>query len=262
MKSILMLATLLALSFDRGHCQEIAKTPAFEVASITPCKPGTPQPPGQGDAMVRMVFPGGRFQVQAADLKFLMEWAYNIIPEQHSGGPSWMDDQRYDIVAKTEGDRTDAEMKLMLRALLAERFKLKFHTEKREMSIVAVSLGKGEPKLFPPKDGETHSLRVIPNMDPDHKRGSYRIVATRFAIDQLNDQFARALGRVIVNQTGLEGDFDFTLDFSFDEERPNPLDPSNIINALRDQLGLTVKSQKGLADFYVIDSAEKVQAGN
>ena len=60
----------------------------------------------------------------------------------------------------------------------------------------------------------------------------------------------------------MEGDFDFTLDLTQDENQPNPLDPSMIMAAMRDQLGLTVKSQKAPVDFLVIDSAEKVVAGN
>jgi uncharacterized protein (TIGR03435 family) len=67
---------------------------------------------------------------------------------------------------------------------------------------------------------------------------------------------------VIVDRTGLDGEFDFTLDLAPDEDRPNPLDPAILLGAMRDQLGLTVKSQKGPVDFLVIDSVERVVAGN
>jgi uncharacterized protein (TIGR03435 family) len=67
---------------------------------------------------------------------------------------------------------------------------------------------------------------------------------------------------VIVNQTGLDGDYDFTLDLTPDESRPSPLDPSILMTSMREQLGLTVKSQDAPVDFLVIDSAEKVVAGN
>ena len=65
-----------------------------------------------------------------------------------------------------------------------------------------------------------------------------------------------------MNQTGLDGDFDFTMDFIMDESRPNPLDPTLIMTAMREQLGLGLKAQKTPVDFLVIDSAEKVVAGN
>jgi uncharacterized protein (TIGR03435 family) len=255
-----LLATLLAVSLSHAHGQVVA--PAFEVESITPCKPGTPEPPGEHAGMVQFTYPGGRFKAGATTLKYLMEWAYNIQSAQHSPGPSWMETDRYDIVAKSAGNATDDQMKLLVRTLLAERFQLKFHHESKELSVLVMSAGKTAPKLFPPKDGEVHAIRVMPQMGTDQKILSYRVVATRFSLTQLTDTFARQLGTVIVNQTGMDGDFDFTLDLTPDETRPNPLDPSLLISAMREQLGLTLKSQKASVDFLVIDNAERVVAGN
>jgi hypothetical protein len=223
MTRALTLATLLALSLDHGHCQNLAKTPAFEVASITPCKPGTPEPPMEHAGMVQFTAPGGRFKASATTLKFLLEWAYGIQPSQHSGGPSWIDTDRYDIIAKADGNATDDQMKLMIQTLLADRFQLMLHREKKELSVYVISVGKAAPRLY---------------------------------------VFARQLGRVIVNETGLGGDYDFTLDLAPDESRPSPLDPALLMTAMREQLGLTLKSQKAPVDFLVIDSAEKVTAGN
>jgi uncharacterized protein (TIGR03435 family) len=244
-----------------GHCQDLGKAPAFEVASITPCKPDTPEPPGEHAGMVQFTQPGGRFRASATTVKYLMEWAYTIQPSQHSGGPSWMNSDRYDIVAKAEGNATDAQQKLMVQTLLADRFQLKFHREKKNLPVFIVSLGKTAPKLYPPKEGEVHSIRIVPS-GPDEKIPSFHVVATRFSLTQLTDTFARQLGRVFVNETGLEGDFDFTLDLTPDEHQPNPLDPSLLIDAMRRQLGLSLKSQDAVVDYFVIDSAEKVAAGN
>lgn len=212
--------------------------------------------------MVRFIYPGGRLDAKATTIQFLLEWAYDLLPSQHSRGPAWIDSERFDIIAKAAGNATDDQMKVMTQELLAERFKLKFHRERREGPILLVTLGEAAPKLFPPKEGEVHSLRVMPQTDSEQKIVSYRVVATRFSFVQLNQTFARQLERVIVNETGLDGDFDFTLDFTPDENRPNPLDPSLIISAMRDQLGLNVKAQKGLVDYLVIDSVEKVPVGN
>jgi len=153
-------------------------------------------------------------------------------------------------------------MKIMAQNLLVERFKLKFHRETNEATVVVVSLGKTAPKLFPAKEGEIHAIRVAPQQGEDQKVNSFHVVATRFSLAQLNEVFARQLGRVIVDETGLTGDFDFTFDLTPDESRPNPLDPSHIFAAMREQLGLTVKSQKGPVDMLIIDSVEKVAAGN
>jgi hypothetical protein len=87
MTKTLSIAALLALSLGRGYADDAAKAPAFEVASITPCKPGTPEPPGEHAAMVQFTFPGGRFTARATSVKFLIEWAYDIQPSQHTGGP-------------------------------------------------------------------------------------------------------------------------------------------------------------------------------
>jgi uncharacterized protein (TIGR03435 family) len=260
MKQTLAFAAILGLSALPGHCQDLANAPAFEVASVAPCKPGTPEPPGEHAGMVQFTFPGGRFVAKATTLKFLIEWAYGILPAQHSDGPSWIANDRYDIVAKAEGIATDAQMKRMAQTLLAERFQLKFHRETRDVPVVTVSVGKAAPKLSPPKEGETHSIHIEPQMGPDQKIASFHIVATRFTVAQLNEAFARQLGRVIVDQTGLDGEFDFTIAMTPDEDHPNPLDPSIVLSAMRDQLGFTVKSQKAPVDYLVIESAEKVSA--
>jgi uncharacterized protein (TIGR03435 family) len=262
MMRTLIVLLLSGLSVGYCHCQEIAKAPAFEVASVTPCKPGTPEPPGEHMGMVQFTAPGGRFRASATTLKFLMEWAYNIQPSQHSSGPSWMDSDRYDVVAKAEGNATDAQQKLMVQALLAERFQLKYRLEKKKLAVFVISVGKNAPKLFPPKEGEVHGIRIMPKKDPDDKIASYHVVATRFSLSQLTDTFARQLGRVFVNETGMDGDYDFTLDLAIDEHQPNPLDPSLLINAMREQLGLSLKSQDAMVDYLVIDSAEKVAKGN
>jgi uncharacterized protein (TIGR03435 family) len=231
-------------------------TPRFEAVAIKPCAPGTPEPPGQSAGMVRYTYPGGRFEAKATTVEFLLEWSYGLLPSQHSRGPAWMDKDRYDIIGKTAGNPSDEEMKLMVQTLLTERFHLKFHWEKREASVLVLRLGKNAPKLYKSKDGEPSSLKIIPAKDDAQNVISYHVVATRFSFAQLNRTFARQIGRVIVNDTGLDGEYDYTLDFTPDENRPNPLDPSLWISALQYQLGLTVTSQKGPVDFIVVDSVE------
>ena len=255
------LAALLFLPHAYCFGQDAAP-PRFEVAAIKPCEPGTPEPPGLRMGMVRYTFPGGRFEAHATTVEFLLEWSYGLLPSQHSRGPSWMENEKFDIVAKAPGNASDEQMMLMTQALLAERFNLKFHHESREAPVLVLGLGKTAPKLFPPKEGETHALKIEPQLDQDRKVISYHVVATRFSFAQLNQTFARQLGRVIVNETGLEGDFNFTLDFTPDESQPNPLDPTLVIMAMRNQLGLTVKTQKGPVDYFVIDSVEKTSIGN
>jgi uncharacterized protein (TIGR03435 family) len=262
MTRTLLLTPVLALMVSHGHCQPAANDPVFEVASITPCEPGTPAPAWEHNGMVQFILPGGRFTARSTTVKFLIEWAYGILPSQHSAGPPWMSEERYDILAKATGNATDDEIKRMVQAMLAERFRLKLHRESREAPALVLTLGKTPPKLFPPKEDEKYSLKIVPQKGEDQKVLSFHIAATRFSFAQLNRVFARQIDRVIVNETGLEGDFDFSLDLTPDENRPNPLDASLLISAMRDQLGLTVRAQKSMVDYWAIEGAERVMSGN
>jgi len=236
MRRPLAFVALFVSALNYGFGQEHTKVLAFEVASITPCKPGTPGPPMEHAGMVQFTYPGGLFRANATTLQYLTEWSYGIQPAQHSDGPAWMGSDRYDIVAKAEGNATDAEMKLMVQTLLAERFKLRFHREQKSVSAYVVTVGKTPTKLAPAKDGEAHAIRIMPQMGPDQKVQSFRVVGTRYALAQLFDVFARQLDTVIVDKTGLDGEYDFTLELSPDETRPNPLDAGILLSAMREQL--------------------------
>jgi len=262
MKRILSIAVLAAASIHHAHCQQLAKSPAFEVASITPCKPGTPEPMGEHMGMMQFIYPGGRFEAKAIDIRYLFEWAYKILPSQHSDGPAWFGSDRYDIIAKAPGNATDAEIRLMTQALLADRFKLKLHRETKEVSVLAIGIGKNGAKLPAPKDGEIHSIQVVPRTGPDPNLPAFHVEGKRFTMAQLIDTFARQFERVMVDQTGIDGEFDFSMDLNPDEGRPSPLHQSILIEAMQDQLGLSLKSMKAPVDVYVIDSAEKAAAGN
>jgi len=132
--------------------------------------------------MVQFTYPGGRFRASATTLKYLLEWAYGIQPSQHTGGPAWLATDRYDVVAKAEGNASDEQMKLMTQTLLRDRFQLKLHRESKKASVFVISLGKAAPRLTAPQEGEVHSLKVIPQTGTDQKVISYRVVATRFSL--------------------------------------------------------------------------------
>jgi uncharacterized protein (TIGR03435 family) len=134
--------------------------------------------------------------------------------------------------------------------------------ESKTMSAFVLSAGKTAPKLSTPKDDELHGIRVEPRKDGDQKIVSWHVMATRFSLAQMTDTFARHLGHVVVNRTGFDGEYDFALDLTPDENSPNPLDPTLIMHALRDQLGFGLKTQDVPVDYLVIESAERVAAGN
>lgn len=239
------------------HCQTLEHAPAFEVASITPCPAGTPQNMAEHTGVAQFTNPGGNFTARAISLKFLFEWSYGVLPAQHSAGPSWVSDERWDVLAKAPGPATDEQMKAMTRTLLAQRFGLKLRKETREMTVLEVTLGKAAPKLSAPKEGEEHELRVKPITDDNQKPVSFRIEATRFTLAQLIGVFARQLDQVMVNHTGMDGEYDFTVELTPDESRPNALHPALLLDAMQRQLGLAVKSVKTGVDYWVIEGAEK-----
>jgi uncharacterized protein (TIGR03435 family) len=131
---------------------------SFEAASVKPSDPANP--PGQG---IRRQ-PGGRFNTFNSPVRTLITFAYQIQGYQLVGGPDWINNERYDVVAKMEGDPpavipgTGADhMMLATRTLLADRFTLKIHKETRELDIYALTMaragGKPGPKLIPAKGG-------------------------------------------------------------------------------------------------------------
>jgi uncharacterized protein (TIGR03435 family) len=236
--------------------------PAFEVASITPCPSGTPAPPMEHTGITNWVAPGGRLTARATTVVFLMEWAYGIQPWQHSDGPGWLSIDRFDVVAKADHDATENEMKQMARTLLVERFGLNMHRETKELPAYVISLGKNAPKLSPPKDGETHDMRFSMMPGPDQKTGVFHIDATRYTLAEVADVFARRMDRVIVNRTGMNGEYDFKLDLTPDESHPSPVDQTLLLEALRQQIGLDVRSEKTAVDYYVIQAAGKAALTN
>jgi uncharacterized protein (TIGR03435 family) len=107
-----------------------------------------------------------------------------------------------------------------------------------------------------------HGLRFTSINGPDQKTAGYHVIGTRYSVPDVAALFARALGHLVVDQTGIEGEFDFTVDIVPDDSRPSPMDQTLLLTALREQLGLTVKSQTQPVHIFVIDSAEKVVTGN
>src|SRR5262249_53480294 len=115
--------------------------PAFEVASI--------KPNNSGDHQIRFQITPGRLSCSNATAKMLITMSYNLKPHQIEGGPSWLDTDHFDIDAKGEGTPNGDQIKAMVQSLLAERFKLAFHREQKEMPVYALTQAKGGFKLRP-----------------------------------------------------------------------------------------------------------------
>src|SRR6202050_2161745 len=155
-------AALLFFTSCAAFAQTTAATPSFEVAPIKPAAPpAASMGPGGGMKIaIRMGSQGGpgtsdpgQITYSSMPIKSLLVTAYGVKTYQVSG-PSWMDTERFDIVAKVPPGATKDDVKLMLQNLLAERFKLTLHREKKELPMYALMVAKNGPKLkeSPPDD--------------------------------------------------------------------------------------------------------------
>src|SRR5262245_31086796 len=174
--------------------------PAFEVASVKPA------PPGDGGPVrsVLLFLPDGRFRNTATTLKSLVQTAYNVQDFQVSGASGWMDSDRFDVEGKAEtsANANRNDMLLMLQTLLADRFKLKLSRETRENSQYALVVAKGGPKIKLAAD-PAGGARGGPNG---------RLVGKR-SMPQLAAQLSGIVRRPVVDQTGLQGVYEFTLEW-------------------------------------------------
>lgn len=265
-------------------------TPKWEAVSIRACK--------EGDGLQQGAVTPGRLRTPCITLAPLIRSAYThadgrpgphfVSSEKILGGPAWINSDRYQINAKAEGDPGDAMMNgPMLLALLEDRFKLKVHRETREVSVYALTVAKGGPKLQPFKKGSCTPRTEAPTPLPPGQAfcGPNRFVRKGSNLTQeLHDidleDFAKmldgTLDRPVINKTGIAGKFDFKWEFVPDETvmphstgigldpgagtvtaPPSPPDGPSIFTALQEQLGLKLESTKGPRKFIVIDSVER-----
>lgn len=193
----------------------------------------------------------------------LIALAYDMSPRTISGGPGWMNLQHFDIEAVTPGDSrpTRLEQMRMLRALLVERFQLKFHRQDKEFSIYELSVAKGGPKMTPaahPEDPPDMIGVVYP--------GRIEVPAKSVTMDDFVAMLQRAtLDRPTVNKTGLMGKYDFNLEWAQDETQyggdvpkaPEDAPSPPLFTAVQEQLGLKLTATRGIVSAMVVDKAER-----
>jgi uncharacterized protein (TIGR03435 family) len=215
---------------------------SFEVATVKVNRSG----PEAGNGF----YPSpGLLRVTNCTLEQMMRSAFHVNDATLAGAVGWMQSERYDIEAKAPVHASFDEELDMLRALLIERFQLRFHTEKRQVVTFALVLGKNGPKFHASKD--------------DGAGGKERITIRPTEISGFNipfGHFVSVLGaqlhRSVTNDTGLSGNFDLALKYVRDDA-PNAAEGSTVFAALEDQLGLKLESHKGPVDVMVIDAAGK-----
>ena len=215
--------------------------PQFEVASVKLSAPGSRGPTIYNPTRER-------FAIDSITTKALIAYAYDLREFQVSGGPNWVGSEEYNIVAKPQGEASNATILAMTRSLLAERFSLTLHHESKEMSVLALTVAKGGPRLHPSEA----------TGGPEIRGGRGRLVARNVTVGMLAAQLAsRVLDRTVLDRTEIGGAFDVDLKWTPDES-PDP--GSSIFTALQEQLGLKLEPQKGVVDVLVIDHVERPSA--
>lgn len=229
----------------------------FEVASLKLA------PPESGDFRLFWIA-GGRFIATNATLKQLVGFAYDVRGEQISGGPRWLDSDEYNVEAKPgsttripEGFAASSTFRMMVRSLLEDRFKLSLHRESREGQIYELQVANGGPKLVA-------AATTIPSgLFP----GRSRVDGKAASMSLLAKYLSGPTGRMVVDKTGLDGSYDFTLTWTAElrsapetpaaaDAQPDATGPS-LFTALQEQLGVRLQAARGPVDRVIIDHVEK-----
>ena len=236
---------------------------AFEVATIKPF--------GQDGGLTQ----GRWIKMESADrfvahnhaVRTLLAAAYDLPPQAISGGPSWVDSDRWEILAKTPGEvrPTLDEQMSMLRQLLSSRFNVSFHRERKDLAIFTLTVAPRGARL----NETTISADAKPSGPPlvafVVSPALVRLPAKYLSMAEFASLLQRSpLDRPVIDRTGLTGRYDFDLEFAPDESlwggvlpRPENSDKASLIRAMREQLGLNLESTRGPVDTIVLDHVDR-----
>ncbi|HTC89162.1 MAG TPA: TIGR03435 family protein [Bryobacteraceae bacterium] len=255
---------MCVVSESRAQAPIEKKPLAFEVASVKPSMAGTrgsgirPKPGGQG------------YVAANVSVSSMMQVMYRITASQIVGGPTWMSSDVWDVEANADhaGNTTD-QLHEMFQTLLADRFELRFHREKKDMSAYVLSVDRSGSKLKVSQSKDPYDIPINPGDQP------FKSVGTRVPISYLCFYLSQTLRVPVVDQTGLDGFYDFTLEWMPQIDLPPAGQntpgqftvesqikmveaiQSAMISALRAQLGLKLELRKAAVEVFVIDHVER-----
>jgi uncharacterized protein (TIGR03435 family) len=243
--------------------------PNFEVATIKPNNSGA-------TSMQGLTLRGRNFETRASSLADLISFAYEAQVKQIVNAPEWYDKDRYDIsaVPEQEGSPNPEQVRIMIRKLLTDRFGLKFHREKREMSAYVLSVAKDGSKLKP-----TQIQGTLPGIGIRPGTGGITLNVINAAISDFTGFLQiLVLDRPVVDKTGLTGRYDFQCTFAPDDSQFGGHPPQlpkqassngssaaeavapSLYDAFQQELGLKLAAEKTGVDAIVIDHLEKPSA--
>jgi uncharacterized protein (TIGR03435 family) len=247
----------LAQAPARAQSHANGGAPQFDVASL---KPGQPIP---GDKIYTNLgsVSHGTLTLTNTSLADCLRYAFGLTSNDQLSGPDWIKSKvvRFDIVAKAPPDTPLGQIRLMLQTLLTDRFLLALHREQKELSYVALVIGKKGPKL----------QEATPDSDASGNKFLIgQIVSNHISTMTLATVLSRFTGQTILDMTGLTGEYDLKLQWT-PENAPASAGASldaetgtSLFAAVEQQLGLKLEVRKGPVEITVIDHAERVPVQN
>jgi uncharacterized protein (TIGR03435 family) len=231
----------------------------FEVADVRPGKPGS---------LGSLTAQNGRLEIRGFTLRRLITMALDAREGMVTGGPKWMDEDRFDVIAKSAEVMSPHGMAGMLKTLIVQRFKLETHSEEQPVTVFALVPGKREPKLKE-SAGSTHS-ECKSSLGEAGITCSCRNTTMQQLAERLPDMAGAYLTHPMVDLTGLPGAYDFTLTWTPRSRLPDvtgrpadamPQAPApgglTVFEAIDQQLGLKLEERKHPMQVTVIDHVER-----
>jgi bla regulator protein blaR1 len=251
-----------------------------ESATIKPSELNTATYAGTKTHMIRMMYGPDGFEARNVTMRAILQEAYQLQANQIEGGPDWLDSDAFDVQVKLRKSAEDAppskqrmdQVKLTLQKLLAEHAGLVVHNKTKVLPTYALEIAENGPKLQPAlsKEPDDMKFNAPVHMGKQQMRMEvagnqvYGIGAQGISADDLAQQLSHQLGTPVVNKTGLQGRYDFNLHWSDakassgeNETGSAASSEPSIFNAIQEQLGLKLQSQKAPTQVLVIDRLEK-----
>ncbi len=208
----------------------------------------------------------GRFEIRNATMLNLISVAYGMDNDKILGGPSWLDVDRFDIIAKGPSATTQDTAKLMLQSLLADRFKLVVKKDTKAMPGFALTVGKGKPKLKESEGGGAPGCQGVPQTQPGavglNVVACHNLSMERFALE-VRDMANAYLTNTVVDQTGLKGTYDFEVKWTSRAALAAAgAEGISIFDAVDKQLGLKLEPQTIPMPVLRVESANQKPTEN
>ena len=224
--------------------------PGWEVATVKPTDPN--------DTVSHIAIQGRQILVEGEPVVAMLKFAYAVQGAQIEGAPEWIKAERWDVagVPDKAGKPNLPQFQSMMRKLLEERFGLKLHREQRERPVFALTVAKGGPKLEKSVNqtlGPSNNGGAGPSGTESHRY-------TNAKMPDLALMLMIYVDRPIVDQTGLQGRYDFQLQWTKDESAAAATGtdaPPGLFTAIQEQIGLKLEPAKATADVLVIDHIER-----